>query len=197
MTCGPVLIQWLLALGFEAYGSVLLASVPPASMYMNPTFPAAGAVCETQACAHSSAAGSMHMGVGPGTSGLVGMQVKALVPLRSVRILPSASMATMVAWLPTFGGAADSALAMSSASVGAALAGAGAGASAAHAAHASGIKAAPISTQVNRVCLLICTLPLWSCGRDVVSALKRCCCPTSAGVNFGPSDQASPAKPLA
>src|SRR5580704_7445635 len=156
MTCGPVLIQWLLAVGFEAYGSVLLASVPPASMYMNPTFPAAGAVCEIQACAHSSAAGSMHIGVGPGTSGLVGMQVKSLVPLRSVRILPSAVMATMVAWLPTFGGAADSALAMSSASLGAALAAAFAGASAAHAAHASGISAAPISTQVNRVCLLMC-----------------------------------------
>src|ERR1022692_1801609 len=39
MMCGPVLIQWLAAVGFAAYGSVLLASVPPASMYINPTCP--------------------------------------------------------------------------------------------------------------------------------------------------------------
>src|SRR5215469_12534911 len=68
------------------------------------------------------AAGSIHIGSGPGVAGLSGMHVKLFVPFRSVRIFPSASIATIVACLPTFGGAADSALAISSASVGAAFA---------------------------------------------------------------------------
>jgi hypothetical protein len=53
------------------------------------------------------------------------MHVNAFVPFRTVRILPSASMATMVAPLATIGGAALMALAMICASV------IGAGASAA------------------------------------------------------------------
>src|SRR5262249_62321343 len=117
MTCGPVLIQWLFAVGLVAYGSVLLASVPPASMYMNPTL-AGGVPCEMSACTHSIEAASMHIGSGPGVFGASGMQVKPLVPLRRMRVLPSASIAMMVACFATLGGAADSALAMSSASVG-------------------------------------------------------------------------------
>src|SRR5271165_2983627 len=50
------------------------------------------------------------------------MQVNPFVPLRSVRILPSASIATIVAFLPTAGGAALIALLISSASVGPAMA---------------------------------------------------------------------------
>src|ERR1700680_238671 len=102
------------------------------------------------------AAGSMHMGSGPGVAGLSGMHVNWLSPLRTVRILRLASMATMVACLPTFAGAADSALAMSSASVGAALAAGCAGASAADTVPASGISAAvAINTEIKRVCLLM------------------------------------------
>ena len=67
----------------------------------------------------------MHMGSGPGVAGLSGMQVKLFVPFRRVRIFPSAPIATMVACLPTLRGAADSALAISSESVGAALGAAG------------------------------------------------------------------------
>src|ERR1700730_3538607 len=37
ITWGPVSTQLLFASGFCAYGSVLLASVPPPSMYMKPT----------------------------------------------------------------------------------------------------------------------------------------------------------------
>src|SRR6202035_838802 len=64
----------------------------------------------------------MHIGSGPGVAGLSGMQVKPFVPLRSVRIFPSASIATIVAFLPTAAGAALIALLISSASDGAALA---------------------------------------------------------------------------
>src|SRR3990172_3921987 len=60
----------------------------------------------------------MHMGSGPGVAGLSGMQLKPFVPWRSVRILPSASMATMVAPFATLLGAADIALAISCLSVG-------------------------------------------------------------------------------
>src|SRR4030088_2536807 len=122
MTCGPVLIQWLVAVGLAAYGSVLLASVPPASTYMNPTFPAGGVFLCRYASIHSPAFLSQHMGSGPGVSGLSGIHVKPLVPLRSVRIPPFGSGATMVASSATFLGAAFMALAISSSSVGAVLA---------------------------------------------------------------------------
>src|ERR1700737_3115963 len=118
MTWGPVLIQWLVAVGFFAYGSVLLASLPPASMYMNPTLPTVGGWWLIHACAHSIEFASRHIGSGPGVTGLSGMQVKPFVPLRSVRIVPSASIATSVAPFATLDGAAFIALAMSSASVG-------------------------------------------------------------------------------
>src|SRR5216684_5236982 len=62
---------------------------------------------------------SIHMGSGPGVAGLSGIQVNPLVPLRSVRILPSASIATMVAFLATLAGAALMALLTRSASLGA------------------------------------------------------------------------------
>src|SRR5713226_8108047 len=101
MMCGPVLIQWLLAVGFVAYGSVLLASVPPASMYMKPTFPAGGGWWLINACTQAMALASMHIGSGPGVDGLSGMQVKPFVPLRTVRMVPSAFIATIVAPLAT------------------------------------------------------------------------------------------------
>src|SRR5882672_290623 len=113
MTCGPVLTQWLLAVGFVAYGSVLLASVPPASMYMKPTFPAGGVWWPIHAFAHSMALASMHIGSGPGVTGLSGMQVNPFFPARTVRMVPSASMLMMVASFATLGGAAFLALAMS------------------------------------------------------------------------------------
>src|SRR6202035_2510876 len=118
MMCGPVLIQWLVAVGFAAYGSVLLASVPPSSMYMNPTLPTVGEMWLAHACTQSMAFLSIHMGSGPGVAGLSGMQVNPLVPLRSVRILP-ASIVTMVAFLATLAGAALMALLIRSASLGA------------------------------------------------------------------------------
>src|SRR5271166_2673012 len=122
MMCGPVLIQWLVVVGFAAYGSVLLASVPPASIYINPTFPAGGVLWFRYASIQSPAFLSQHIGSGPGVSGLSGMQVKPLDPLRSVRIPPFGSGATMVAFSATFFGAAFMALAISSSSVGADLA---------------------------------------------------------------------------
>src|SRR3989344_5949707 len=81
-------------------------------MYMKPTFPGVGFLCPTHAWTQSMAFLSMHMGSGPGVAGLSGMQVKPFFPSRSVRILPSASMATMVAPFETFAGAADMALAI-------------------------------------------------------------------------------------
>src|SRR6266513_2591556 len=118
MTCGPVLIQWLAAVGLAAYGSVLLASVPPASMYMRPIFPAGGVWWCRYASIHAPAFLSQHIGSGPGVSGLSGMHVKPSLPLRSVRIPPFGSGATMVASSATFLGAAFMALAISSSSVG-------------------------------------------------------------------------------
>ena len=64
---------------------------------------------------------SAHIGSGPGVAGLSGMQVNAFVPLRSVRIVPSAPGTTIVAFFATLAGAARIALAISSASVGAFL----------------------------------------------------------------------------
>src|SRR5258708_39815565 len=87
-------------------------------MYIRPTLPAAGVLWPTQALIHSSALASAPIGSGPGVAGLSGMHVKPLVPLRRTRILPSASIATMVAFFPTAAGAALMALLISSASVG-------------------------------------------------------------------------------
>src|SRR5258708_7299826 len=87
-------------------------------MYMHPTLPTVGDGWVTHACTQSMAFLSMHMGSGPGVAGLSGMQVNPLLPLRSVRILPSASIATMEAFLATLAGAALMALLMRSASLG-------------------------------------------------------------------------------
>src|SRR5258708_2116359 len=153
-------------------------------MYMKPTFPAAGFFFSIQACAHSMAAGSMHIGSGPGVVGLSGMHVKAFVPLRMVRILPSASTATIVAFFPTFGGAADSALAMSSASVGVGFAAAAfTGVSAADAPQVNMISAAPINNWIDRIGLCICILPL---NGEVAPQAAR---------NIGPSAPRRPADP--
>src|SRR5215469_10129414 len=106
----------------------------------------------------------MHIGSGPGVAGLSGMQVKLFVPLRKVRIFPSAPMATIVACFPTLAGAADSALAMSSASVGTALAAGGfaadsAGLSAADTAHVDTIRSAPIEKLIVEICFFIELVP--------------------------------------
>ena len=63
----------------------------------------------------------MHIGSGPGVVGLSAMQVKPLLPLRTVRNVPSGCGATTVASADTLAGAACIALAMSSASEGVAL----------------------------------------------------------------------------
>src|SRR5580700_7145582 len=91
-------------------------------MYINPIFPAGGVLWFRYASTQSPAFLSQHIGSGPGVSGLSGIQVKPLDPLRSVRIPPFGSGATMVAFSATFLGAAFMALAMSSSSVGADLA---------------------------------------------------------------------------
>src|SRR5687768_14771873 len=57
----------------------------------------------------------MHIGSGPGVAGLSGMQVKPLLPLRRVFIVPSGLAATIVAFLATASGAADIALVIRSA----------------------------------------------------------------------------------
>src|SRR3954466_1802842 len=88
-------------------------------MYMKPTLPAGGSLWPIQASAHFMAFASMHIGSGPGVVGLSGMQVKPFVPLRTVRIVPAASIAMMVASLETFAGAARMALAITWASLGA------------------------------------------------------------------------------
>src|ERR1043165_9886467 len=85
-------------------------------MYMKPTLPASGALCDIQAPAHSIAFLSMHIGSGPGVVGLSGMHVQPFVPSRSVRILPSALMSITVAFFAIDIGAADIALAISAAS---------------------------------------------------------------------------------
>src|SRR5918993_1703991 len=113
MTCGPVLIQLLFSVGFCACGSVLLASLPPANMYMKPILFAGGVCFVSHACTHAMAFSSPHIGSGPGVAGLSAIQVKLLVPLRTVRILPSADASITVASLPIADGAADIALLMS------------------------------------------------------------------------------------
>src|SRR6185295_7585227 len=69
-----------------------------------------------QAIAQPIAFSSMHIGSGPGVAGLSAMQVKPPRPRRTVRIVPSARIATIVALRETAAGAADIALAISAAS---------------------------------------------------------------------------------
>src|SRR4051812_45063783 len=79
-------------------------------MYMNPTLSFGGSLWFIHAVAHSMAFWSPHIGSGPGVAGLSGMQVKLLLPCRTVLIWPPASMLMIVASLAMAGGAADIAL---------------------------------------------------------------------------------------
>src|SRR5690348_7496690 len=88
-------------------------------MYIKPSLLAGGCSCAISALAHASAFWSMHIGSGPGVAVLSGMQVNALLPLRRVRIFPSAPIATIVASFATRAGAAFIALAIMCASLGA------------------------------------------------------------------------------
>src|SRR3954467_6181033 len=92
---------------------MLLASVPPASMYISPTAFAGGVRCSIQAIAQPIAFSSMHIGSGPGVAGLSAMQVKPPRPRRTMRIVPSGRIATIVAARETDAGAAAIALAIS------------------------------------------------------------------------------------
>src|SRR6478672_7100107 len=91
-------------------------------MYIRPTLPVGGGLWPIHAPAHCIADWSMHIGSGPGVVGLSAMQVKPLVPGRTVRKVPSGCGATTAAPAATLGGAACIALAMRSASDGAGLA---------------------------------------------------------------------------
>src|SRR4051794_16942906 len=97
MTCGPVSTHLWPSPGTVPHGSVLLASEPPASMYMKPTLLAGGSLCAIHASAHFSALASMHIGSAPGVCGLLGMQVQPFWPSRSTFIVPSALAWTIVA----------------------------------------------------------------------------------------------------
>src|SRR5512135_885955 len=79
--CGPDFTQSAPGAGLVAKGSVLLASVPPASMYMIPgaLLPGFGARA-IHAPAHFIPSASAHIGSGPGVPGLSGRQVQPLVP---------------------------------------------------------------------------------------------------------------------
>src|SRR4249919_1638962 len=83
-------------------------------MYISPTLPEGGGLWPIHAPAHVSAEASMHIGSGPGVVGLSAMQVKPLVPARTVRRVPSGFAATTAAPAATLAGAACIALRMSS-----------------------------------------------------------------------------------
>ena len=131
---------------------------------MKPTFPGAGSLWVAHACTQSIALRSMHIGSGPGVVGLSGMQVKLPVPWRTVRMVPSAAMTTMVAFSATALGAAVIALAITFLSDIAAAAGLiaepGVMVLSAEAASETDIKDAPTTAQRKYVCLCISLLPL-------------------------------------
>src|SRR3954464_13846518 len=85
-------------------------------MYIRPTVLGGGAVWPIHAIAQAIALASMHIGSGPGVVGLSAMQVKPLLPRRTVRIWPLAPIATIVASRDTDAGAADMALRINAAS---------------------------------------------------------------------------------
>src|SRR4051794_20344433 len=114
MICGPVLIQSPPWVGALTYGSVLLASVPPASMYMTPGTPSVGGFLPIHAVAQAAAFLSMHIGSGPGVVGLSGMQVQPFLPWRKVFTEPSACASTMVVSFEMEAGAAAIALSIGS-----------------------------------------------------------------------------------
>jgi hypothetical protein len=109
MTWGPVVSQFAPLAGFLAKGSVLLASDPPCSMYMNPTLPCGGFFWAARAIAQAMAFLSRHIGSLPGELELSGMQVNPFLASRTVRIVP-ADISTIVALAATLPGVADSAL---------------------------------------------------------------------------------------
>src|SRR5260370_42087581 len=117
ITWAPVSTQLLFASGFCACGSVFLASVRPASMYMKPTLFLGGSFLFSQASTHSIAFWSAHIGSGPGVLGLSAMHVNWLLPWRTTRIFPSLLTSMIVAPLPIASGAADMALFITSSSV--------------------------------------------------------------------------------
>src|SRR3979490_1200697 len=86
-------------------------------MYMSPTLPPSGVAWVIRAWPQLIEVLSRHIGSGPGVLGSSGMQVKALVPERNVRMPPVASMATPAAGFATPEGAADRALLINCASV--------------------------------------------------------------------------------
>src|SRR4051812_43405791 len=106
MTWGPVSTHSPPPAGLVPQGSVLLASLPPWSMYIRPTAPAGGSLWAIHACAHFRPLASMHIGSRPGVCGLSGMQVQPLLPWRSVFIEPSACGWMIVALADTDDGAA-------------------------------------------------------------------------------------------
>src|SRR5215510_13964944 len=85
-------------------------------MYIKPTLLAGGGAFESHACTHSMALASAHIASGPGVLGLSAMHVKLLLPLRMLRILPSAVISTIAASFEMAAGAADIALLMIAAS---------------------------------------------------------------------------------
>src|SRR5918993_1207720 len=85
-------------------------------MYMKPTLLGGGVCFVSHVCIQAMAFSSPHIGSGPGVTGLSAIHVKLLVPLRTVRILPSADASITVASLPIADGAADMALLISTSS---------------------------------------------------------------------------------
>src|SRR5688500_743760 len=79
-------------------------------MYITPTVFAGGVFLPIHAIAHWPALASMHIGSGPGVTGLSGMQVQPLDPSRRVFIAPSAPAWTMAALPEMESGAAAMAL---------------------------------------------------------------------------------------
>src|SRR5690348_3823766 len=109
----------------------------------------------------------MHIGSGPGVVGLSGMQVKLPVPWRTVRMVPSGPMTTMVAIAATDLGAAVIALEINFRSDAATAAGfmadAGIMAFSAAAASESEINDAPAKAQLRTIdlCILLLPHPIW------------------------------------
>src|SRR5690349_9774051 len=90
-------------------------------MYIRPMRPFGGSFFARYAISQSMAFLSMHIGSGPGVAGLSPMQVNSLLPGRTVRMAPLASMATMVASAATLAGPARMALWIIASSAGIAL----------------------------------------------------------------------------
>src|ERR1700730_559488 len=113
MMCGPLTTHWLSAVGFVAYGSVLLAPLSPLSMYATPTVCGfGGSFLFIQASPQACQVLSRHM-ESPARSS---MHIHPLVPARSSFILPSAPVPMTAALRAMSGGAALTAFAITAAS---------------------------------------------------------------------------------